>query len=302
MGIAMVSIPVKLYNNGISYHAIAIAYLVTVVGFVFRTVFCLPIHKLEDSEDFNLSKSTLAGKFRDSEEKTEEYSLIKEKKTFKKNDDTGDFSWADLLKYIKNTSFLLFLFWYVLADTKLIITFGIFNRFTREFYSQLNPEEAARMAEEAVLRFTQFNFFSMFAAPLSGAFVDLLERNLGIAKGISISVLIFICTCAVILICILERQTGSEAAMLSISVLFPLSRTLCYGRANLFLLEVFPMQMFGSLFGVSNFIAGWSIFVVGKLAHNIALSYLSYAFMILAFISLVLPFYVFRKYQKSLIN
>jgi len=72
----------------------------------------------------------------------------------------------------------------------------------------LNPEEAARMAEEAVLRFTQFNFFSMFAAPLSGAFVDLMERSLGIAKGISISVLIFICTCAVIMICILERQTG----------------------------------------------------------------------------------------------
>ena len=95
-----------------------------------------------------------------------------------------------------------------LKDTKLIITFGIFNRFTREFYSELEEEEAKQQAENAVLRFTQFNFFSMFAAPISGAFVDLMETKLNIAKEVSISVLIFICTSAVMIICLLETQTG----------------------------------------------------------------------------------------------
>jgi len=259
---AMVTVPVKLYESGFSYMSVISIYFGSAVFFLLRSIFLLPMKNLPvDVENYSLQKNTPASKmcFSKSEDLEEKFGL-------EDKEDVTKFSLKKAVKYLIQPIFLIYTLWYVILDMRIIGTSVTMNIFALEFFKGDGnlTEEVQNRANEGIKQFSSSNLISLFMAPVGGVFVSALEHTWSVRRNRSIAILIAACSVCFATFSFLELQKGNELAFTIMCILFPIGRTLFYGTASMYLLEIFPVDMYGSLFGTSNLVAAFGIFFNNK--------------------------------------
>jgi len=280
---AMVSIPVKLYESGFSYASVISIYFGSAVFFLLRSIFLLPMKNLPvDIEQYSLHKNTPAAKLCFSS------SNMDEKFDFKDDENRAKFSLKKTVKYLIYPMFLIYTLWFVILDMRIIGTSVTMNIFALEFFKGDGnvTDEVKDRANEGIKQFTSSNLISLFIAPVGGVFVSALEHTLGVRRNRSIAILIFLCSLCFAAFSFLELQKGNDLAFTIMCILFPVGRTLFYGTASMYLLEIFPVDVYGSLFGTSNLLAAFGIFFGNKFLINTKQFELSSKFYIIATLSI----------------
>jgi len=266
---AMVSVPVKLYESGFNYVSVVSIYFGSAVFFLLRSIFLLPKENLPvNIENYSLHKNTPAAKLclsKPSESDPEE------KLNFEENHKKAKFSLKKTAKYLIYPMFLIYTLWYVILDMRIIGTSVTMNIFVLEFFKGADgnvTDEVKDRANEGIKQFTSSNLISLFMAPIGGVFVSALEHTVGMRRNKSIAILITSCSGIFAIFSFLELQKGNGMAFTIMCILYPIGRTLFYGTASMYLLEIFPVDVYGSLFGTSNLVAAFGIFFNNQFLIN----------------------------------
>jgi len=201
---AMVSVPVKLYESGFSYASVISIYFGSAVFFLLRSIFLLPMKNLPvDISDYSLHKNTPAAKMCFSRSASEEKFDFEEENRPK-------FSLKKAAKYLIYPMFLFYTLWFVILDMRIIGTSVTMNIFALEFFKGEGnmTDEVKDRANEAIKQFTSSNLISLFMAPVGGVFVSALEHTLNVRRNRSIAILIFLCSLCFAAFSFLELQKG----------------------------------------------------------------------------------------------
>jgi len=146
----------------------------------------------------------------------------------------------------------------------------------------------------------------VFAAPLNGIIIDFVTKKLKSSnpnkkilnlKAFMVSMLVT-CTLAIILSIMIVIPS-----VYATFVFMLLTRGFIFGGNAAFLSIVFPIEQFGKLFGLTNFVAGF-VFLLQYAITRIALSldpkffYINIAILVVTFTSLVHPLAIFVTIRK----
>jgi len=286
--VSVTFLPLYAYTNGWSFNSIVLAFGLILVFFSVRTFMVLPARNIPSSDklpgSYFLWPNTPAGNCH----KTQ----LPEDQTLISPDSESSAKFCSYLKEILNWDYCIYLYMYIILDTRVIMTFTIWPVVTENFFGNDQKE-----IDFANALFTKMNILSFLICPVPGFLVDRLH----LPRVKTVSMLLVLIIAIEVSISFLPFLKGSSWPIHLMSILFPLGRTLFYGVDTLFLLEAFPPAKFGLCFGVANIFAAF----FNYMSLNIIADNLEYILQIqgllglLSLSTLMLPIHFLRKKYAS---